>query len=152
MTSTNLNAKTTVSTAIMLGILICLQSGCASLSPFGSEQIPVVEPDANTQCMVRITTKFGQNRVKHLPVSDQMTVQSVLESTGAIGDFRTMEINIFRAVDGQGQLLRLPVEYDTAQNHTVQECNYAIHPGDVITIRPKKNSSLDKFVDSVFGQ
>ncbi|MEE2825428.1 MAG: hypothetical protein VYE64_02240 [Planctomycetota bacterium] len=152
MKSINFNAKATVSAAILLGILICIQSGCASLSPFGAGEIPVTEPDASTQCMVRMTSKFGQTKVEHLPINDQMTVQTVLESTGAIADYRTMEINIFRPVEGQGQMLRLPVEYDATQNHTMQECNYSIHPGDVITIQPKKNSALDKFVNSVFGQ
>lgn len=152
MMRTFLNPTTTAFAAILLGIVICFQSGCASLSPFGNNQIPLTEEQSTEQCTVRITSKFGQTRVETMQLGDQMTIQTVLESTGAIADFRNMEVNIFRTVNANGEMLRLPVKYDVSLNHAVQECNYAIHPGDVITIRPKSNTSFDKFVKTVFGQ
>ena len=146
-----LNPKSTVSAALLVGILICIQSGCASLTPFGNNEILLTEEEPTDQCTVRITPKFGQTRVETENLSDQATIQTVLESTGAIADFRNMEVNIFRPVTARGEVLRLPVKYDVSQNHVMQECNYAIHAGDTITVRPKSNSPLDKFVESVFG-
>lgn len=146
-----LNPTSTVSAALLVGVLICIQSGCASLTPFGNNEIPLTEAEPTDQCTVRVTPKFGQTRVETENLNDQTTIQTVLESTGAIADFRNMEVNIFRPITARGEVLRLPVKYDVSQNHVRQECNYAIHPGDTITVRPKSNSGLDKFVKSVFG-
>ena len=111
----------------------------------------MTEAEPTDQCMVKITPKFGATRSQILTVNDETTIQTVLEETGAISDFRSMEINIFRQVSKNGQTLRLPVEYNPQQNRTREEWNYAIHPGDTITIGPKSSSGLDKFVDTVFG-
>ena len=145
------NPRISVWAAMLLGLIFCLQTGCTAIKPFGSQEIPMTDSEPTDQCMVKITPKFGQTRSTILNVNDETTIQTVLEETGAISDFRSMKINIFRQVMENGQTLRLPVEYNSQQNRAREEWNYAIHPGDTITIGPKSSSGLDKFVDTVFG-
>lgn len=151
MMRTYLNTKTTVSTALMFGLLICLQTGCATLKPAADQDFQLAEQEAAPQCTVRLTSKFGQTRVETIDLTEPTTVQMLLEQTKATKDYRTMDINIFRPAKIPGQMIVLPVKYDPGNNHAMEECNYAIHAGDVLTIQPEKNSALDKFVSTVFG-
>ena len=76
-------------------------------------------------------------------------MQTALERSGAVEEYRAMEITLMRVVKENGQPLKLPVIYRGSKKTVRPEQDYALHPNDVIVVTAKSNNPLDKFVNAL---
>ena len=123
--------------------------GCATLRPIAKSPIPT--EDASEYFTVELHQRFGQPKVTAFPLVEGATVQSALEESGAISTYRKMNVEILRRVPETGRMLKLPVVYDTRNDHVKIEQDYALHPNDRVIVRPASNSALEKVVESLLG-
>ena len=136
---------------VALACLLLLGTGCQPINLQGKSEIPAMETESQGMCQVQTIPQFGRATVEKLPIQPGMTVQSVLESTGAIDRFRAMSISVSRMVEGSPTVLKLPCEFSVSDRAVISHLDYAIHPGDTITIKSKPAGSLDKLIDAVTG-
>lgn len=133
----------------LLGLLLAVgMSGCNTLNvnaPYAKEKQAVKGP----QYRVHLSPAFGRSWEHIGQIDGQVTVQDALEASGATRKFRAMDISLSRKVDGSAKILRLPVEYNVASKTVVDHLNYALHPGDTLSVRARASGSLDKLVDSL---
>ena len=92
---------------------------------------------------------FSKESISRGVIDGPITVQTVLERSGAIEKFRNMEITIMRVVKESGHGLRLPVDYQGGKKAVRPEQDYAIHPNDRILIESRSNNAIDKIVESL---
>lgn len=97
--------------------------------------------------MVEIRPAMGEPVRWSGPVSEGMTVQNVLEKSGAAKKIRAPQIDLVRKVPDQYQPLRMRSEYKPGTRRVKYEEDYAIHPGDRILVRPKEVANpIEKFL------
>ena len=134
-------------------LAVSLSTGCASMQ-LG---IPVAPPEQETVAQsgpmyqLEMKSTMGRTTVQRAPIEGAMTVQDALESSGALQKYRNMDITLSRIVEGSKQVLRLPVAYDPSEDHVLPEQNYALHPGDTISIGPRTSGSIESMIDSMTG-
>ena len=138
---------------VVLAGLVIMGTGCQPINFQGKSEIPAMESESQGMCQVQIVPQFGRARVEKLPIEPGMTVQSILESTRVVNKFRAMDISLSRMVEGSptSAVLKLPRDFDVTSRTVVSHLDYAIHPGDTVTIRSKPSGSIDKLIDSVTG-
>ena len=133
-------------------VFLAATSGCNTLQ-FNPGTDPV-EPNAETtgqQYQIQLIPQFGRDTVSQHAIEPGMTVQSALENSGAIDRFRAMEITLSRLVKDSGRVLRMPVSYDVRSQSVIPSQDYALHPGDTISVKAVTAGSFDKLIDSVTG-
>ncbi len=134
----------------ILGLFVTvLSTGCASLMPVGNSEIPAAVADSRGTYKVEMETTFGK-QVGIAQLTGEMTIQQVLEHSGAIKKFRAMEIMIVRQLEGQLPL-KMYVDFDSQTDEVKMHQNYAIHPNDHIFIKAKSNSPFDQFLGNFGG-
>ena len=136
---------------VLIGAVLA-SSGCSTF-PLGQNQ-PL--PTGATQSQeslgvyeVHMKGGFSKESTSRGVIDGPITVQTVLERSGAIDKFRSMKITIMRVVKESGQGLKLPVDYQVSKKSVRPEQDYAIHPNDRIVIESKANSAIDRIVDSL---
>lgn len=133
------------------GILMTI-SGCAvfhpAVDPATIPAAPETKPIAGLY-QVEMQTTFGKGKVYQGEIDGPITVQTVLERSGAIEKFRGMDIVLMRVVKESGVGLKMPVDYEIGDKSVRPEHDYAIHPNDRIIISSRSNNPLDKFVDAM---
>lgn len=134
---------------VLVVAMILGSIGCATLRPFGKSPIPT--ESGSEYFTVELHQRFGQPKVTAFPLGEDTTVQSALEESGAISTYRKMDVEILRRVPETGRMLKLPVVYDTRNDHVKIEQDYALHPNDRVVVRPASNSALDKVMESLLG-
>ena len=135
-------------------------SGCTSLLGLsGIHHTPVnpattAQAEVAEQATVKVTLKSTSGKTKQsmLPLSAGMSVQSVVEKTGAARKFTDMEIKVYRVTPlSKGQPVPLQAEYDPAKNCVPILNDMALHPGDLVLIEENDNSQLDLMLAKLTG-
>ena len=85
------------------------------------------------------------------PITEGMTVQGVIEDSGAKRKFGKMDIVIKRMVPGKPQRHNLKVDYDRGKKRVPYDQDYSIYPNDIVMISPDNTTQLDKVVDALSG-
>lgn len=132
--------------------LLLAASGCSTLPQTQSQTLPTgatATTDSPGVYEVELRGNFGQTSRAQGVIDGPITVQTVLERSGAIKKFRNLDITILRVVQESGHGLKLPVDYQAGKKSVRPEQDYAIHPNDRILIEAVSNSAIDKIVDSV---
>ena len=145
---TNLG-QLSISAFALMAMLIA--TGC---QPFQKSAAPEMPVGGNSSAMyqVQMIPKFGKPTVTKHVIRDKMTVQDVIEETGAVTQFRSMEITLSRLVnEPRKSVLKLPIEYRYEKQAVVDYQNYSIHPGDTLVIKARSAGSLDKLVGALSG-
>ena len=98
---------------------------------------------------VQIMGAMGKVNAFEGDIDGPITIQTVLERSGATKKFRNVDVTLVRKVKESGRELRLPCDYQTRSKRVLPEQDYAIHPGDVIFIQASTRNPLDKIVDAI---
>ena len=132
--------------------MIVVVSGCSSISIMQNQALPTTDtPAAESfgEYEVLMKSNFGKPASFRGQIDGPITVQTVLERSGAISKFRGMEITLGRVVEESGFPLKLPVGYSGSKKQVTPEQNYSIHPNDQILITPKNNNPLERVLGNV---
>jgi hypothetical protein len=81
--------------------------------------------------------------------NEPITIQDVLERSGATRKYRNMDIMIHRVVEETGRVLKLRVDYEPRKKSVKPELNYAIHDKDRILVQSRTTTAISKVVDSL---
>lgn len=131
----------------------CLLSGCSSLPKFGKTDLPP-ETSASAQqqakYVVELHSNFGKPKLYEGVIGEATRVQDALEASGAMKQFSSMSVDLYRPVPGNLPL-KLVVEFK-GKKQIRYEQDYALHPGDRIIVKPKSDSPIEKMVTQVFGE
>lgn len=141
-----------ISAICVLLSAVLASSGCSTFSLTQAQALPAGAAQAQkAQGVYEVHMKggFSKETVSRGVIDGPITVQTVLERSGAIEKFRNMDITIMRVVKESGQGLKLPVDFQGGKDAVKPEQDYAIHPNDRIVIVSKSNSAIDKIVDSL---
>ena len=123
-------------------------SGCATLSlNKTAEAEPPMEMGPTYTVALKSSRADARIHTGHL--DQPTTIQQVLEETGALAKFRSMNIIILRRVKETGRPLRLVVDFETSKRHVKPEQNYAIHPDDQILVESTNSSPLDALMSRI---
>ena len=139
-----------ISAICVLLSAVLASSGCSTFSLTQAQALPAgAAQKAQGVYEVHMKGGFSKETVSRGVIDGPITVQTVLERSGAIEKFRNMDITIMRVVKESGQGLKLPVDFQGGKDAVKPEQDYAIHPNDRIVIVSKSNSAIDKIVDSL---
>jgi len=136
---------------VLMGAVLA-SSGCSSLPTTQTQALPTGAPQGQAAPAfyeVHMKGSFSKATSSRGVIDGPITVQTVLERSGAIDKFRNMEITLMRVVKETGQGLKLPIDFQAGKNSIRPEQDYAIHPNDQILIVSKSNSAIDKVFDSI---
>jgi len=139
-----------IATGLILGISVT--SGCSSLPSRATkdlnQEIPAEQPPAeDAHYYVEIHPPFGKAKLLKGKLNQPTTVQKALESSGALEDVRSPQVDLYRMLPGGAPPLKMPIELKGKQ--VKYEQDYAVHPNDRIVVRRKTENALDKIVDSL---
>lgn len=130
--------------------VLSFATGCQTLSLSQESSIPPIAADADAPMYkIQMAPTFGKSTVSTEVISENMTVQDAIEKAGAPSKFRNMEITLSRLMKGRYEALRMPIEYQVGKKSVLPAHNYALHPGDTISIRPKQSSTVDKLIGAL---
>lgn len=136
--------------------IACLLSGCSSLPKIGKTDLPaeatISDQDQEPQpaYFVEMHSNFGKPKLYQGTIEKPTRVQEALEDSGALRQFSSMSVDLYRAVPG-GRPLKLAVDFK-GSNQVRYEQDYALHPGDRLVVKPKSDSPMEKLVSQVFGE
>lgn len=138
----------------LLVLAVSGTAGCAGLSGNlgagldGQVSVPGAAPP---EVVVVLRTGDQDQEPEYLkaPLTETMLVQDALKGSGAIGRFRRMKVVLVRQEPG-GQVVRLPVRYDTYSRHVAEATNYAMRPGDRLEVTKDSSTVVDRMVSGVF--
>ena len=140
------------STIVAFVGLLLASSGCSTLPQTQNQILPAGAAEATESpgvYEVQLQGTFGKASTAQGVIDGPITVQTVLERSGAIKKFRNMEITVLRVVQNSGRGIKLPVDYQAGKKSVRPEQDYAIHANDRIMIQAISNSAIDKIVDSI---
>ena len=130
--------------------LLSLSTGCQTLQ-LSNDSIVADAPQNAPMYQIQTIPMFGQASVSKEVITENMTVQDALEKANVRSKFRGMEISLGRVLKDEGTVLSMPVTYDHATKSIRSEQNYALHPGDTITVRAASTGTLQKMIGSLTG-
>ncbi len=124
--------------AICIGLsLLTIQPGCQVwMGDFPEDDLqPATAEMVSEYKVIFGTTKGKQPKIYNGQINNNLTVQDALEEAGATKRFkRGMRVDLARRMEN-GQVLKMPVNFDLDAGRVLTEQNYAIHPGDEILVR-----------------
>lgn len=125
-----------------------ISTGCSTL-PLASTagNIEAAATADAGQYQVKMKT-FGGSKMYRGTIDGPITIQTALERSGAIKKYRTMEIELFRNVEGRLQPLKMPAIYDAAKKMVRPETDYGLLAGDSILVKPQTQNPLGKVMGS----
>ena len=136
---------------VLIGAMLA-STGCSTLPLAQSQALPTAATAATESqgvYEVQMQGAFAKTSVSRGVIDGPITVQTVLQRSGALKKFRNMDITLLRIVKENGQPLKLPVDFIPAKKTIRPEQDYAIHPNDRILIVSRSNNTIDKIVDTV---
>ena len=132
---------------ILLACFAASTTGCASMLATRKADLPVESQSAKNTYSVQIDSSYAKDVIKVGELKSGMTVQQALEEMDLAKQYRSAEITLMRPVAEKGQVLKMACEFQPGKPLIKFEQDYALHAGDRILIRPKKNF-LEKLVDN----
>ena len=136
-----------ISTTV-LTVLFVFSSGCMLFQPEKTAQNANLLPKGTGNSY---TVLLKGSKPQTLEITEGMTVQSVLDNTGAKKRFGKMDIVVKRMIPGKQFRHNLPVDYDAGKKRVPYDQDYTIHPNDIVLISPDNTTQLDKVVDALSG-
>lgn len=135
-----------LSAVLCVGVL--LSTGCVLFSPGrkAGDQNLLPKGTGNSYTVLLKGSKPATKEI-----TEGMTVQDVLESSGATKRFGKMHVVIKRVIPGKQIRHKLPIDYEVKKRRVSYDQNYAIHPNDIVLVAPDKTTQLDKMVDALAG-
>lgn len=127
--------------------LVVSSSGCASLLTARKSELPVGSQAPKDSYTVQIDSSYAKDTLKVGELKPGMTVQQALDEQGLTKQYKSAEVTLMRPVAEKGQVLKMACEFQPGKPLIKFEQDYALHPGDRILIRPKKNF-LEKIMDN----
>jgi hypothetical protein len=140
--------KTATLRATLLGALLALATGCATLHTKADREI--VAANALGECQVELTSSSSKTTVVKVPVGADATVQKVLEQSGALRKFSRVELVLARALP-DGNWHRMDVDYDRRQRLVQSETDYHVRPGDRLLVKEDPSTILDDMLEASLG-
>ena len=141
--------KLRLSLSLVFGLLLVFTStGCMLFQPGASSKDSNLLPQG-TGSSYTVLLKGSKPLTQE--ITEGMTVQSVIENTGAQRKFGKMEVVIKRQLPGKQVRHRLNVDYDPKKKRVPYDQDYTIHPNDIVLIAPDTTTQLDKVVDALSG-
>lgn len=145
-----------IASLLALSLMFISLTGCQSL-PEGMMNMdsktiaaPTAGQASKGQYRVEVSGPMAKPRAQMGTITNQTTVQSALDASGALAKFRGADITVLRKTeDGRG--LKMPVELQPGKKAVKFEQDYALHHGDRVIVTGKNGSMLDKVVTSLFG-
>lgn len=133
---------------VVPALLLAAGSGCSSLSMLNSGDI--MKPGTSTSpkvaqkqmYRVELEGSFGKSKQYVGTIDGPTTVQTALEQSGAIKKFRTMEVAVFRKIEGQYQPLKMVADYSPSTRTVEPATDYALQHGDHIQVSAKSDNGL----------
>ena len=141
----------------LCGVVAVSFTGCANLSSLSQSSVPTSDiadmPSADGKYMVEMKTSRG-SATRHIgninsSGSNPTTVQTALEESGAISKFSTMDITVFRRVEGAYTSLKMPVVFEPGRDAVSVEQDYALHSGDRIVIEQKLDGPVTQILNAL---
>ena len=129
---------------------VFLLSGCQTLALQPEANAKMIPADAGMY-QIQLDPAFGKTTVSKGVITENMTVQDALEQAGAGAKFRGMSISLSRLNKEHGGVLKLPIDYDFKTRSISPHQNYALHPGDSISVKAKSNGSIEKMSSAMTG-
>ena len=140
---------------VLIGVVLA-SSGCSTLPLTQNQALPATAAASQTQKQapqgvyeVQLSGGFSKPTTSRGVIDGPITVQTVLERSGAIDKFRNMEITILRVVKDSGRGLKLKVDFNGSKDAVPPEQDYAIHPNDRILVESKSGGAIDRLVETV---
>ena len=136
--------------------IACLLSGCSSLPKIGKTDLPpeATISDQDQQpppaYLVELHSNFGKPKLYEGKLDKPTRVQDALDASGALRQFSSMSVDLYRQVPGNLPL-KLVVDFK-GSNQVRYEQDYALHSGDRLVVKPKSDSPMEKLVNQVFGE
>ncbi|MEL7496858.1 MAG: hypothetical protein AAFN77_04570 [Planctomycetota bacterium] len=141
---------TRIASILLLFVALFATTGCHMMKT-SSVELPVDATANAPMYQIQMVSMMGRADVSKRVIKDKMTVQDALEEAGAIKKYRGMRITLSRLLDKNGQVLKLPVDYQVSKRAVRPEQNYSLHPGDTLTISAASDNSMDKIIGALTG-
>ena len=148
---------TTVSrTAKLLPLLLVVAAtsvGCSSLqtSPADLNSQAMMPPPDEEDSEPRVVVELRETEEEPVrlkaPLKEGMVVQQALEGSGALRQFRRMDIVVVRPVPNELPL-RMPVNFDWVNREVSDATNYSLYPGDTIEVTEDSRTIIDRMVET----
>ena len=136
----------------LVAVSVVSFTGCSSfLFSIETEGEKTAIAPGTPHCVVQMQGE-GWKKTKQIqqPISENMTIDQLLDAIKAKQKFRNMEIDIFRQIPNGGGVHKMAVNFRASNKNVSPEHDYAIHPNDQIIIRQVVDTPLDNFVDTMF--
>jgi hypothetical protein len=119
---------------LVIAACLTLAAGCVSMTPDSKADGPPTSTGGASYKVIFGTQNGKKPEIYTGQLAGNITVQDALEAAGAVDRFKGMTVDLARRLEN-GQVLKMPVNYDDASGRVQEEQNYAIHPGDEILVR-----------------
>ena len=133
-----------------LALLLALLTGCSPIQLAPSQTIggaPAPAAPNQPTFTVEVRPSGGEPMRKQLVMSEPITVQQLLEKTGALSQFGRMDITVVRPVPGRREPLRLDVEFRRGERAVAPQEDYALQPGDQVIIEQVRRTMIEDWLD-----
>lgn len=133
-------------------LLLLTSTGCMLFQPGKSANDSNLLPQGTGKSY---TVLLKGSKPQTHEITEGMTVQNVIDATGAQRKFGKMEIVVKRQLPGKQIRHRLNVDYDPKKKRVPYDQDYTVHPNDIILIAPDTSTQIDKAFDAlsnVFGR
>ncbi len=134
--------------AIVL-LALSVSGGCSLLTPRSATEEMDRAANAPTYKVIFANNLGGDPEIFTGRLTRPITVHEALVESGATQRYRSMLVDLARAVPEQNQVLKLPITWDTETDHVLEEQNYAVHPGDEILVRRDNAGPFDAIFPSL---
>ena len=136
---------------LLLGISILTSTGCLSGLGLTGAKLPTepVSSESMGKFRVDMIGAFNRSASFEGEIDGPVTIQDVLERSGATRKYRNMDIMIHRTVEETGRPLKLRVDYVPRKKSVKPELNYAIHDKDRILVQARTTTAIDKVLNSL---
>ena len=127
--------------------LLVATTGCHLISPPSDAKFQEITGGQGSTYTVLLKGSKPEARA----IQQGMTVQDVLEQSGATKRWKRLRVLVKRVIPGKQMRHRLEVDYDVNERRVPFEQDYAILPNDIILVAPDQTSQFAKTVDKLSG-
>ena len=145
------------SLGVTLALLITM-AGCGTLklpaafegfSPVSKSELedePVEKSRGTFEVLLKPRVGKRSKSTLTLKGTAPVLLQDVLEASGAVKKFKSMDITIYRPIKGAAVPLQMQCQYDSGEDSVADAENYEIYPGDQILLEEVSGSAIGKLI------